>query len=256
MAENSKIASLSDIEKELLKVLSEKEQTVEELSELAEINPDSVRRASAWLSDKEFAKINETKTTKLVLSEEGKKAIEKGLPERRLLNVIAEKGKLSFSEAEKEAELSKQEFNVALGLNKRKAFIIILKENQPMIEITEVAKEFLDKKSDEENAIEEIKEKGKTNPEFAKSLIQRGLCEEKEDTERKIIITKEGKDAINSEDFSKERAYNVTDPVPPMYIGKKQPYIQFLNIIRRKLTELGFVEMESPLIVQDRKSVV
>src|SRR3989344_2166790 len=50
---------------------------------------------------------------------------------------------------------------------------------------------------------------------------------------------------------SSPRAYNILGQVPTNYIGKKQPYIQFLNIIRRKLTELGFKEMESPLIVHE-----
>src|SRR3989338_10584768 len=67
-----------------------------------------------------------------------------------------------------------------------------------------------------------------------------------------MSITPAGKEARELQEFSSaQRAYNVLDPVPEMHIGKKQPYIQFLNIIRRKLTELGFKEMEAPMIVHE-----
>ncbi|PIN85428.1 MAG: phenylalanine--tRNA ligase subunit alpha [Candidatus Diapherotrites archaeon CG11_big_fil_rev_8_21_14_0_20_37_9] len=248
---NTKIASLSDIEKSALKVLSKEPMTAEAIAEKAGMNTDSARRAINWLAEKGFATINEKSNKKLILSEEGKKALKNGLPETRMITVLSEKGKTTFSEIEKN-RFTKQEFNIALGINKRKAFVVIIKEAQPMLELTEVAKEFTGKPDENEIALKEISEKGKTeNMEATKTLIERGIVTEKEEKERFVYINDDGDNARSSSEFSTERKYNIFDPVPELSIGKKQPYIQFLNIIRRKLTELGFKEMESPLIVHE-----
>ena len=44
------------------------------------------------------------------------------------------------------------------------------------------------------------------------------------------------------------RRYDVEAPVPTADIGKKQLYLQFLDDIRLKMVELGFEEMDGPLV--------
>jgi phenylalanyl-tRNA synthetase alpha chain len=44
------------------------------------------------------------------------------------------------------------------------------------------------------------------------------------------------------------RPYNVSAPGEKIYPGKRQPYLRFLRLVRRKLVELGFREMAGPTI--------
>ncbi|HZX19814.1 MAG TPA: phenylalanine--tRNA ligase subunit alpha, partial [archaeon] len=168
----------------------------------------------------------------------------------RMLNVLEKKDQMEFSEIMKVAKLSEQEFNAALGLNKRKAFINIIKKEKPMVQLTGVHKD--EKENPEQKAIIEISQgKKPKNDELVRLLISRGLAEEKESIQQKVSIIIEGEEALKSKEFSKERAYNILDPVPEIFIGKKQPYIQFLNSIRGKLVALGFKEMPERLINQE-----
>ncbi|MFH1391736.1 MAG: phenylalanine--tRNA ligase subunit alpha [Candidatus Diapherotrites archaeon] len=243
----AKIRSLSDIEKKCLKVLSQKEKEISEISKEANINIDSVRRAVNWLNEKGFAKITHIKTIKAGLTKEGKNALENGLPEQKMLDVLSEEG-MSFDDAMKKANLSQQEFNVALGLNKRKNFVIISKKEKPMLELTGISKGF---ENEEKKELEKISQGETPDSKISKELIARGLIEEKEEIIRKISITKEGSSALSSKEFSEERNYNIHEKVPELFIGKKQPYIQFLNNIRKKLVALGFKEMPERLVNQE-----
>jgi len=248
----TKVSSLSEIERKTLLCLSEEQKNIKDLSEKAKLNIDSIRRAVNWLSQKEFAKITETKIKKNILTVEGQNALEKGLPEKRMLQALSKKQEMSFQELEKKAELKKQEFNIALGLNKRKAFVVILKKEKPVIQLTEVAKEFIKEEIIEETVLKKISKNEKIeNEEIIKQLISRGLIEEKEVVQRKINITIEGTKAIASKEFSSKRNYNIHEAVPELFIGKKQPYIQFLNNIRKKLVTLGFKEMPERLVNQE-----
>ncbi|MFQ6105462.1 MAG: phenylalanine--tRNA ligase subunit alpha, partial [Candidatus Hydrothermarchaeaceae archaeon] len=46
----------------------------------------------------------------------------------------------------------------------------------------------------------------------------------------------------------KIKPYNVEVPGGVVYLGKRQPYLQFVDKVKRKLVELGFREMTGPLV--------
>ena len=60
-----------------------------------------------------------------------------------------------------------------------------------------------------------------------------------------------GAEALALVEKSAERKYVVDAGVPEIFLGKKQPYVQFLGQIRNKLVALGFKEMPAPLITQE-----
>ncbi|MFH1240333.1 MAG: phenylalanine--tRNA ligase subunit alpha [Candidatus Diapherotrites archaeon] len=253
-------ASLSGIEVSVLKVLKDgTERNEHQIAEDGKINLDSVRRATAWLGEKKLLDVSEMKEVIFNLSDEGKKVVDSGLPEQRMLKVLSGKGKLNFKEALKKSNLDGREFNVALGLNKKNAFIIVSKSgNETFIELTEVAKEFMQNGTDSEKFLREIKSESKTKSalseketEVAAELLKRGLVIEKTQTERTAKINSNGKDALDFASKNKSRSFNIEGKVPVFNIGKKHPYIQFLLQIRRKLTELGFKEMSVPLVVTE-----
>jgi phenylalanyl-tRNA synthetase alpha chain len=44
------------------------------------------------------------------------------------------------------------------------------------------------------------------------------------------------------------RAYNLLGPVPGLYLGKKHPYVEFVDRVARSLIGLGFQEAKGPLV--------
>lgn len=246
--------ALSEIERSSLKVLSDGiEKTLEQISKESSLNIDSVRRAVEWLNQKNLIELNQSVEKKLFLTQNGKKCLSEGLPEKKLLQFLKKNKTVSFQNAMKESGLSSQEFSFALGKNKAKAFIMVLKNgNETVLELTDVAKEFAEKESVEEIVLKKIEQNefGFSDGEkiALNELIKRNLIEEKNLIERTAKINDNGLNALNVLSFDSKRSYNVLDPVPKIFSGKKQPYLAFLDSIRRKLVELGFNEMESKLI--------
>jgi phenylalanyl-tRNA synthetase alpha chain len=241
----NKVLELSEIERKVLLILDHNKRDFEDISTSTSLPIDSVRRASAWLCEKGFGEMQELKEQKLILTPDGKKALAKGMPENIFLEILTKLGgKVSFNDLMKETNLSQKEFTAALGINKRKAFIMVV---NGMIEETGVAKE--QEVFDLSNSLRDIVD-GKKVDNF--ELLQRGLVEKKDFVERKISITSSGTSAKKMlESGNIKRIYDVEAPVPELFLGKEAPYNQFLKQIRSKLVALGFKEMYSPLIVSE-----
>ncbi len=241
------LKELSQIERSILPFLLNEKKTIGELSAESEMQIDSVRRAVAWLNQKGLAKVFEEKTSKLKLSSDGVIALKKGMPENIFLKSLKNlDGKATFKEIEKESELSKKEFQAALGINKKKAFITIINGE---ISETGVAEEI--NSFEKRNLLQDVADSKKISVEDTKELIRRGLIEQENFVEREVSSTPFGE--VAKEYFLKkgnrvERVFDVSAPVPNAPIGKRVPYIQFLSQMRSKLVELGFKEMETPLV--------
>ena len=249
--ELKKIAeALSEIEKGALKALSQEFAGIEEISARSGLQIDSVRRAVAWLEEKKLLEIIEEKHSETALTEKGTAYLEKGLPEERFMKALEGMGGTAdFKELEKKSSLSKEEFNFALGYYKKKNFIVIMPGEKPRIQLTEVAKA-----TQHENThalLEKISEKQKISEEKILELKERGLAQETEKTSRKARLNAHGKEILQLLGEVKQRSYDIQGKVPEIFIGKKQPYAGFLHEARQKLVALGFIEMESPAIVQE-----
>ncbi len=243
--------SLSEIEKKALNALgSEEFLDFEEIAQKSGLQIDSVRRAMAWLAEKKLVETKEEKIFEKKLGEKGRAYLEKGLPEEVFLDCLEKIGGTSdFEELQKKTLLSKEEFCFALGCNKKKNFVVILPGEKPRIRLTGISREISEESG--KKLLERIKEKKAIEQEKFLDLKARGLVEEIEKTARKAKINEQGKKALEILGNAKERAYDIQGKVPKIFAGKKQPYVQFLLGIRRKLVELGFVEMDSPEIVQE-----
>jgi phenylalanyl-tRNA synthetase alpha chain len=262
------IESLSLIERKALLALSESYLDAEGISSKAGLNLDQAFRAIEWLNQKGLAEIREDQKKSVILTDEGKKALKDGLVERILANELARlKGKADLRDLIKKLE---KEANIALGFARKKAWVgIENKQGKTIVSLTGLEKE----KSIEEKLIEGI---GKGKPgklgEEEKSalteLMKRGLVQESIDRHRLARISAEGlkarkgigkvgeevnvltSDLIRSGEWRKKgfRTFNIQDPCPPLFAGKKQPYMQFLEQVRTKLVELGFKEMQTRMI--------
>jgi len=181
----------------------------------------------------------------LKLTEEGKKYLKEGLPEKRLAELL-EKGPISMQDAQKLGNLS-----VALQWGKKNGWVeikdgklVLLKKPGKTIE------DYLIKISKNENIPENIE----------KLLIQRKLAKEEREDERKRAEGFIGKeiDKITPELIktglwkeTKLKPYNVEFVGRKIYPGKRQPYNVFLDFVRRKLVELGFIERRGQAITQE-----
>ena len=202
------------------------------------------------------------------LTEEGLKYLREGLPEKNLLKSLPE----SMSDISKHPSAA-----ISIGWAKKNNWIKI---NQGTVEITDEGKKALSEKSDIENALAEIDEKGNSNLSkilLTRKLIEEGVAKPVEQPKRvnpivalfRKLFKKKTLEANEKEEITeiKEIAqltpemiksglwksvpfknYDIYSPAPSVYPGKKQHYVQFIEEIKDRLVGLGFVEMHGPLV--------
>jgi len=261
------LETLSPIERKVLPYLQESIKKIEEKSGLDET---SILRALSFLRNKKIVKLSEKIQKIIDLDVNGVLYKKKGLPERQLLTLLAEKKSLSLEEARKQSKLSDNEFKAALGALKKKA-LINLANNKIILE---AKPEEISKKSLEEQFLESLPlelDKLKDEQKFAfESLKNRKkiiLVEEKK--EISVEITEIGKEIL-SQDLGKSgeliekltpeiikneswrgkkfRRYDILSPLPKISGGKRHFVSQAIDYGRKIWTEMGFQEMSGNLV--------
>lgn len=256
MSSKELAAELSSIERQALQALGNLGTgSVDAVSDKGRLNIDSARRALAWLVEKGLVEMSEEKKNNAVLTSEGRNVLERGLPELRMLKVLEGlKGRGWLEEIGREAGLEGKELNVALGIAKKNAWVTIFKEKGIELELTGLEKDALKGGYAQQEVLSKVGEVGfegldKDEKKALGELTSRGLVENVEVVERGFTINKLGKEVLAQvPKVSGERSYNVRGKVPEIFIGKRQPYIQFLSTMRKKLLSMGFQEMETNLV--------
>ena len=262
------IQSLSPIERKIIPHLEEKK--LSKICVKSNLDKTTVLRALEYLQKKKIINLNLKKKKIIELDINGALYKKKGLPERRLLNLLDKKRILHLKEAIKESKLSNDEFKVSLGVLKRKA-LIELKNGKI---IFNAKKEEISKKSIEEIFIDNLPlEKDSLAPEqnFAFNELQKrkNIIEVKEKKEIEISITDLGKkimkSKINSQNLieqitrdllkkernwkgKKFRRYDINANVPRIYGGKRHFVNQAVDYARDIWTEMGFKEMTGNMV--------
>jgi len=263
------IESLSPNEKKILPYIEEKK--ISEICKKSNLDKVSVVRALEYLKNKKILNLSFKKKKTVEIGINGALYKKKGLPERRLLNLLNEKRLLKLGDAQKQSSLSKNEFKASLGALKKKA-LIELKNGKIIFNAN---KEEISKKSLEEMFLESLPIKyDSLSPEQTYAL--KSLQNRKniiQITERKSIdieITDLGKkligygikshdliEQINPEILRKEnlwkgkkfRRYDVTSPIPAINGGKRHFVNQATDYARKIWTEMGFQEMTGSIIM-------
>ncbi len=251
------VSELSEIERNALKAIAieKKELSVQELSENAGIDLDSARRSIQWLNEKGLGKARIQKSVFVSLGEEGANALKKGLPEKNFLKELG----IEWKKISEIKTIQKQEINIALGNAKKKGLVELKKEKELLIKRTGKGKEFLEKKTEEELMLEKLSEKEieeSSLSEKEKSVLKflgfrKRFLKHKEKGNEFIQVTQKGLEAVSVLGKTGERKYNIMDPVEAVFPGKKQPYFKFQDEVKQRLVNLGFKEMENPLITQE-----
>lgn len=179
----------------------------------------------------------------MIITEEGKKYIENGLPEENLAE-LAENNPITIQEAKNKIE----NFSIALSWAKKKNLIDIDKGK------------IIFKKHDDSNDLDLLKkiEKGEdVSEDDVEKLLKRKLVSIQTDNLEKKAKKYIGKniDFLNEEliktglwERVKLKPFNIETKGKEIFPGKRQPYQDFLKDLRDKLVKLGFQEMSGPNI--------
>ncbi len=229
----------------------------------------AVMRAALSLKTKKLAKIHEEKRTTIALSKEGKYHARKGLPERRLIQAVAELGgEATVEEGTEKAALERKFLTIALGWLRRKGWATVKKHalkisEKPKIGTDEKLLQLLD-----ENGPQILEDLSKELQNAVSTLKSRGLVEIERKTLRELEITDAGWKLVKRgieivEEVSrltpeliitgkwrnaKLRRFNVTAPGPPVYPGKIHPLQQIIQRVKDAFLEMGFTEIRGPIV--------
>ena len=262
------IDSLSPIERKIIPHL--KEKSISEIVKKSGLDKISVNRALDFLQNKNIVKLKQEIKKIVDVGVNGALYKSKGLPERRLMNLLGEKRIISLQDAQKESGLSDEEFKASLGALKKKA-LIELKNGK--IQFT-ANKEEISKKSLEEIFIENLPTEYETlapEQKFALDTLtkRKDIIRIEEEKITEITLTSLGEELtkkelkqenlieqITSELLKKEsswknkkfRRYDVTSPVSQINGGKRHFVNQAIDYGRKVWTEMGFKEMSGNMI--------
>lgn len=262
------IESLSPNERKILPYL---EEDIKSICEKSELDNTSVLRALEYLQNKKIVELNFEKKKIVEIGLNGSLYRSKGLPERRLLNLLDKKNIIALSEAQKDSKLSNDEFKASLGALKKKS-LIELKNGKIILNAN---REEISKKSFEESLIESLPlDYESLSPEqlhALKSLENRkGIIQIKEikiphfkitDLGKKILESKikrqELIEQLTPETLKKDslwkgkkfRRYDILSPLPAISGGKRHFVNQAIDYARKVWTDMGFKEMSGNLIV-------
>jgi len=262
------IESLSPNERKVLPYLKEKK--ISEICKKSNLDKVSVLRVLEYLQNKKIIKLFYKKRKIIEIGLNGALYKKKGLPERRLLNLLNEKRILKLQEAQKQSKLSNDEFKASIGVLKKKA-LIELKRGKIIFNAN---REEISKKTLEELFIEALPlEYDSLSPEqfHALKFLQnrREIIEIKEKQLIEINITDLGRKIINlkitpqnlieqvTQNMLKKeslwkgkkfRRYDISSPVPEIYGGKRHFVNQAIDHARKIWTDMGFQEMSGDLI--------
>lgn len=238
------VLQLSDIERKTLSAITLQKKSFKDIASQSGVQVDSVRRSLQWLREKGLVELLDQKTHTFAAK------TTQEFPERKMLNILSS-GKKTISELKK--ELGEKEFSFCMGKLKKLNLITIDAQG---ISLTSLGEEYLTDELPEEKLVQKISEKGTMGlegheEESLKDLIKRGIIEQKEVSTVSAGLTPNGEKAKQMLSTVSERHFNIHDPVPEIFAGKKQPYQKFLESMRRKLCEMGFEEMPERLITQE-----
>jgi phenylalanyl-tRNA synthetase alpha chain len=264
--------SLHPLERKVLPVL-DKHATVPAICAATGLKDVEVVRALQWLENRAAIRV-ETATHDLVaLDSNGVLYQKQGLPERRFLQAVAEK-ELTLSKIAEKAKLSSEELNICLGVLRKNALLLISKDKELKVKLTDqgkdqLKKEFLEESllrmkfplhlealASEEKAavqslrsrkqiikVEQQKDKTVVLLPLGKQLLEMGVRDEK-------IIDALTPQVIQSGEWKKKpiRRYDVTVKVPQVSGGRRHFVNDSINRIKRIWRDMGFTEMTGTMV--------
>jgi phenylalanyl-tRNA synthetase alpha chain len=229
-----------------------------------------VSNAASWLQSKKLVTMDNHIKTVYSLGKEGKRFVEKGLPEKRALKLLSDK-KGTITLKDLSAVLDSDEISVAIGWLKTNGWASIRKEKDTIIEMTDKGKKALSEVTDVEKFLRLLHEhpEQEIEKDSIKPLASRkNVIKEKELITSTITLTDHGKKVVetgfeiqeeisqitsavikNSEWKQKTiRPYDIHAFAPALYGGKPHPLVKLISEIRQIFVEMGFQEIQGDYV--------
>ena len=229
-----------------------------------------VSNAASWLQSKKLVTMDSHIKTVYSLGKEGKKFIEKGLPEKRALKLLSDKkGTINLKDLSE--VLDSDEISIAIGWLKTNEWASIKKEKDTIIKITDKGEKALSEVTEVEKLLRLLHEH--PEQEIEKNSIKflasrKNVIKEKELITSMIILTEYGKRVVetgfeiqeeisqltstvikNSEwKYKTIRPYDIHAFAPAIYGGKPHPLVKLISEIRQIFVEMGFQEIQGDYV--------
>jgi len=223
-----------DIEKKIINSLKENPiQTPETLENSTQLSPDQIRRGIEWLKLKDLAIVDESKSSVLRLGKNGIDSFEKGLPERRLLNLI-KSGPKKLSEIQKELGFV---FGPAIGLCRKNNWI---ETSSDQIILKTIPSELPGEKSLQLIGNNKLPKEQTDKIDLSELLKRPDFILEDIIKNKKISLTQSAK-SLDVSNIS--GAIDVEAEVPEVFVARTHPLKDTIDEIREIFVTLGFSEI-------------
>ena len=223
-----------DIEKKIITSLKDNTtQTPDSLESSTNLSPDQIRRGIEWLKLKDLAIVTESKTSTISLGKNGLESFQKGLPERRLLDLL-NNGPRKLSDLQKELG---PVFGPAMGLAR--------KNNWVDTSADQISLKDLPSDLPGEKTLKQIGNNALSQNEIDKNdlliLLKRPdfIVEDIIKT-KEITLTDSAKSLVLSDSSG---AIDVEAKVPEIFVARTHPLKDTLDEISEIFVTLGFSEI-------------
>ncbi|MEM4320190.1 MAG: phenylalanine--tRNA ligase subunit alpha [Candidatus Nitrosocaldaceae archaeon] len=240
------LKTLHEIERRIILTLNGNTLTLDTLASKSGLNMDQIRRGIEWLRYKNLINLNEKKRRVIELDKKGLESLERGMPERILVNILKRLDNIRINELKKEFKLN-EEFNAAIAYAKRKGWITIEDGKVRLLR---------EDKSNDELLIERLKEGAlsydslnndelegyeilKTRPDYIKENIIKDV---------EVSLSSNALNLLDKIEAMKEREIDVEATAPIIYSGRKHPLQDVIDEVREILVGLGFQEINGNYI--------
>lgn len=229
-------------------------------------------RALQWLETKGIVKTELLTGQVVKLNDNGIKYLKEGLPEKRFLQTI-KSNILNLNEIKERAKLNNEEINASIGLLRRLNLIETIKDKEAKFKITKQGNKTLEEGFEEEDILLKAQQEARMNifdnkeKKLVEELRKRSIVKIEEEKDKKIQLTNLGKELTQEEIYTdliealtpellkskqwkgKEfREYDIKTAVSKITGGRQHPLQETINQIRRIFMNMGFKEMEGPLV--------
>ena len=263
------INELHIYEKKVLKELeANPNATPEEIAENADMDIKAVMSAAGSLASKDIIEVEKDVEEEISLSDAGLSYADKGLPERKILDVLSEKGSIHMKDLADATGIDKKETNIAIGWLRRKNWAQIDKGE---VKLTDFGADFKDKLGEDEELLRHLTEAKKIIKTklddglldgFKKLNDRKNILNVKKNTSHSFKLLDKG-EAILNEGFTIQeqatqlthqqlkdgewknlqyRPYDINAEAPVIFAGKKHPLRVIIDEIREIFLNMGFSE--------------
>ena len=223
-----------DIEKKIITSLKDNpKQTPETLEKNTKLSPDQIRRGIEWLKLKDLAIVNESKTSIISLGKNGIESFQKGLPERRLLDLLKDRPR-KLSDLQKELG---PVFGPAMGLSRKNNWV---EASTEQIFLKNFPSEFPGEKTLKQIGNNKLPQDKIDKNDLSELLKRPDFIIEDVIKTKEISLTDSAKSIKLSESSG---AIDVEAKVPDVFVGRTHPLKDTIDEIREIFVTLGFSEI-------------